>query len=46
MSNHLAEGERAGPKIIKLFSWSTQLSIKLQLLIEIKMLKQLGISCF
>ena len=32
----LAGEERAGPEIIKLFSYSTQLSTKLQLLIKTK----------
>ena len=34
------------PEVIKLFSCSTQLSIKLQLLIKTKMMKKIGISCF
>ena len=35
-----------GPKGIKLFSSSTQLNTKLQLLIETKMLKNKDFSCF
>ena len=34
------------PRAIKLFSCSTQLSIKIQLLIKTKMLKKIGVSGF
>ena len=37
---------KSGPKVIKLFSCLTQLSIKFQLLIKTKMLTNIGISCF
>ena len=38
--------ERAGPEVIKLFSYSTQLSIKLILLINVKMPTIVGILTF
>ena len=37
---------RSGPEILKLFSYSTQLSMKFQLLIKTKMLKNKDFSCF
>ena len=36
--NTLLNGERPGPKVIKLFSCSTQLSMKFSLLINLKLL--------
>ena len=44
--NHLNEEERAGPKVIKLFSCSTQLSMKFQLLIRTKIQTNIEVSCF
>ena len=45
MSNSLA-CRSSGPEVIKLFSCSTQLSIKFQLLIKSKTLKKIDISCY
>ena len=36
----------SGPEVIKLFSRSTQLSMKFQLLVKSKMLNNTGSSCF
>ena len=39
-------GSRSGPEVIKLFSCSTQLSTKFQLLIKTKIRKSKEVSCF
>ena len=43
--NHLAKEDRAVTEVIKLFSYSTQLSMKFQLHIKTKMLKNKDFSC-
>ena len=40
------KASKPGPEIIKLFSCSTQLSTKFQLLIKTKILTNKGVSCF
>ena len=44
--NHLDGEERAGPEVIKLFSCSTQLSTKFQLLIKTDLPTNEEVSCF
>ena len=44
--NHLIGEETAGPEVIKLFSYSTQLSMKFQMLIKSMLLNNKDFICF